>query len=547
MASTTFVPQVTKIESTWLNEVNRAVYTQNIAGLRLLVGTAGAVAAVHGYYTSADGGGGMFNWDSASTASDDGGLTILPTGHVGAGRWRRMYSGPLCVEQYGAKGDNIQDDAPFIVAAIASGQSINGTRGRTYRINSGLTFSNRYQMFDLNGSTLAPNGTFNPAINITQVDTGITNGEINGINHVGSIISNPSEIQHVEMDRLTIINSSAGNAAVLLKDVYTSNFHKIRITNHRGTAFQAYTSVSGQPINSMWFDHFDVSGGTSTADSIVLEGATAVHLMNVSCQNNATGSTDIRIKSTVNAGVTAVTVKDSYFETGINHTGNCIHIGDPSSGSNAHVHVKVDNTYFQVSKQPIRIGTIVNDDSTVSNCTFNNVTGSPTYAIVVSGSANPQIKNCSGSMTPLATGSLNRVKLGEVSIYSGSGTPEGVVSAVVGSLYLRTNTSTTIVYFKTSGTGNTGWASNIVDLTTSGTMSFGTVPANSTVEIGMPFAGTTLAMNVAGNLTDAAPAGIVVSHSYISPAGTVNMRVANITGASIAVGGLGVAFRARAT
>jgi hypothetical protein len=43
-------------------------------------------------------------------------------------------------------------------------------------------------------------------------------------------------------------------------------------------------------------------------------------------------------------------------------------------------------------------------------------------------------------------------------VTSGTGTPEGVVTAPVGSLYLRTNGATnTTVYRKEAGTGNTGW------------------------------------------------------------------------------------------
>jgi len=46
-------------------------------------------------------------------------------------------------------------------------------------------------------------------------------------------------------------------------------------------------------------------------------------------------------------------------------------------------------------------------------------------------------------------------------ISSGSGSPEGVVTASVGSLYLRTNGSAgTIIYEKASGSGNTGWQAN---------------------------------------------------------------------------------------
>ena len=43
-------------------------------------------------------------------------------------------------------------------------------------------------------------------------------------------------------------------------------------------------------------------------------------------------------------------------------------------------------------------------------------------------------------------------------IYSGSGSPEGVVTAAIGSLYMRTDGGAgTSLYVKESGTGNTGW------------------------------------------------------------------------------------------
>jgi hypothetical protein len=43
--------------------------------------------------------------------------------------------------------------------------------------------------------------------------------------------------------------------------------------------------------------------------------------------------------------------------------------------------------------------------------------------------------------------------------YAGTGDPENVVSAAVGSLFLRTDGgANTTLYVKQSGTGNTGWA-----------------------------------------------------------------------------------------
>jgi len=52
----------------------------------------------------------------------------------------------------------------------------------------------------------------------------------------------------------------------------------------------------------------------------------------------------------------------------------------------------------------------------------------------------------------------NPITFGTVTIRSGSGSPEGVITAPVGSLYTNTAGSTsTTLYVKTSGSGNTGW------------------------------------------------------------------------------------------
>ena len=49
-------------------------------------------------------------------------------------------------------------------------------------------------------------------------------------------------------------------------------------------------------------------------------------------------------------------------------------------------------------------------------------------------------------------------KLEVFPIYTGTGTPESVVTAWIGSLFLRTDGgASTSVYVKESGTGNTGW------------------------------------------------------------------------------------------
>jgi hypothetical protein len=67
------------------------------------------------------------------------------------------------------------------------------------------------------------------------------------------------------------------------------------------------------------------------------------------------------------------------------------------------------------------------------------------------------------SIKPVATGTGTASKVdyyvtSSVMLTSGTGTPEGAVTAPVGSLYLRTDGgSATTLYVKESGTGNTGW------------------------------------------------------------------------------------------
>lgn len=62
-----------------------------------------------------------------------------------------------------------------------------------------------------------------------------------------------------------------------------------------------------------------------------------------------------------------------------------------------------------------------------------------------------------GNLNLLTTGS-GRVHINGLPHIVGSGSPEGVVTAIVGSIFLRLDgAATTTLYVKTSGTGNTGW------------------------------------------------------------------------------------------
>jgi hypothetical protein len=90
----------------------------------LVSGQATSVVAVEACSNSGDGGGGLFYW-STSNITDDGGTFIVPAAggdggvkSVGPG-WVRIYSGPLNVRWFGARGNSSHDDTSAINAAIA--------------------------------------------------------------------------------------------------------------------------------------------------------------------------------------------------------------------------------------------------------------------------------------------------------------------------------------------------------------------------------------------------------------------------------------------
>lgn len=66
----------------------------------------------------------------------------------------------------------------------------------------------------------------------------------------------------------------------------------------------------------------------------------------------------------------------------------------------------------------------------------------------------------SGTLQTTDTASLDKGFVFDttVSVLSGAGSPEGVKTAPIGSIYLRTDGgANTCLYVKESGTGNSGW------------------------------------------------------------------------------------------
>lgn len=118
------------------------ITVSSIGALRNVLKTATPYVFVAGYYAIADGGGGLYAYNSADTTSADNFGSII----VGAdgGRWYLTQTTPLSARQFGAKGDGTTDDKFSIQQALnaagtqSSKNSVVLLPSGTYRAASGI-------------------------------------------------------------------------------------------------------------------------------------------------------------------------------------------------------------------------------------------------------------------------------------------------------------------------------------------------------------------------------------------------------------------------
>lgn len=137
-------------------------------------------------------------------------------------------------------------------------------------------------------------------------------------------------------------------------------------------------------------------------------------------------------------------------------------------------------------KHPTAPGALLSTDNTVRQCDVRNPATLGVGLAHILSSGNLSIFGCNSRIDLASTGNNiihgphtgspaaeivgisptdliflpGEINIGGPTIFSGAGTPEGVVTAVVGSMFLRNNGGLgTTLYIKESGTGNTGWVS----------------------------------------------------------------------------------------
>jgi len=136
-----------------MNGFNSAAQAfDKIADLRLRRGAPNAIVHVLGYHEPGDGGESTMFWDDDSTEADNGGTIIQPNSVSGAGRWKMLFSGPINVKWFGAKGDGITDDWQNIQNIIDANYRYLYFPAGTYMISQSITYAKSDPLYDASGN-----------------------------------------------------------------------------------------------------------------------------------------------------------------------------------------------------------------------------------------------------------------------------------------------------------------------------------------------------------------------------------------------------------
>jgi len=138
------------VEGSGLPSEGNVAYVTTIADLSLLDVLENSVADIKGYTVANDGGGGIFVYDPALSATNNGGTII--------DGWVRQYAGNIFPEWFGADNTGVADSASAINAALAVG-SIELNTNSTYLCASTITLPTRASILGGTNSVIEYTGS----------------------------------------------------------------------------------------------------------------------------------------------------------------------------------------------------------------------------------------------------------------------------------------------------------------------------------------------------------------------------------------------------
>jgi hypothetical protein len=174
-----------------------------IAALRARsVGAAGSVCETRGYYTSGDGGGALFEWNAASSATDNGATVITPSSAPATGRWLIVPTRTVNILQFGARGTTSVDDHPAGVAALAYLNTIGG--GVLEIPGDGRIYLWPIEVYVLSNTTVRGTGARRPILHRTAIAASNTTGGFFAIRNTAPAVVQNATVENINFTHAAI-------------------------------------------------------------------------------------------------------------------------------------------------------------------------------------------------------------------------------------------------------------------------------------------------------------------------------------------------------
>ena len=288
--------------------------------------------------------------------------------------------------------------------------------------------------------------------------------------------------------------STFDNGIILLTDSY--NISNNNFTDCNVAIFCADSALNGTISDNyvlggtcaVWFGRITIEAEgvrvfsntflctRASANQITIQAGLEISIFNNIIDQTGIGGRAIFISGSSGSSISHIKIRDNWLCGGATSSGQCLQVAQ-GAGLNAN-NIWIDSNTF-TSTDPATYALTINS---VSNywVTNNQLYGTGTVPFsgtpfIVVGSNNGNIygnQNFYGTALPTLTnnqfnypfvvsGSVQATSFNNNGLTwtTGSGSPEGNVTAAVGSIYSNGGglTPTTVFYVKTSGSGNTGW------------------------------------------------------------------------------------------
>lgn len=233
-----------------LSQKTGVITVANIAALRAYPVTNlvnGATIFVQGYYAANDGAGlPPFTWNATSTATDNSGTIIAPTGVV-TGRWLLQYSGAIDAKWFGCYGDGIHDDTAALANFIGAIAGLSGYMpAGTYNTTATITLNTSGTQ--LLGERLASTGLFTGGAIIAY--SGNATAVVLGQNNLNALTN------YVDFENIKISTTTACTCDLECWQLTDSTVRNVAIYGNSGSSVGI--NVNGG-VNNL-FEFIDING-----------------------------------------------------------------------------------------------------------------------------------------------------------------------------------------------------------------------------------------------------------------------------------------------